>query len=326
MGYSKNSQYSHTDVYLRITDYVIDALEKGVVPWQQRWCSLGLPRNITSGRVYRGWNVFFLNFITLYRQYKTPLFLTFKQAIAMGGNIRRGEKGYPVTYWAKIENKHQTDKSEGNKTKESENSRARFVPKLYTVFNIDQAEGITYAIPQFSVKSRHERIEACENVVELMPNCPPIQNGGNRAYYNRASDFVRMPYIDQFETSEDYYCTLFHELGHSTGHQSRLNRKELVESDGFGNELYSKEELTAELTATYLCGITGIERTVLKNSAAYIANWLTKLRNDKTLILKAAAQAQKATDYILNCSTDQPEPLADDQSSTVLTPLKKLSA
>ncbi len=133
-----------------------------------------------------------------------------------------------------------------------------------------------------------------------MPKSPQIFYKGKDAYYRRSNDTIVIPKMQKFDNAEAFYSTLFHELAHSTGHESRLNRKELIESDGFGNPLYAKEELTAEMTASFLNAITGLQDTTFDNSAAYIENWLTALKNDKTLIIRAAGQAQKAADFILD--------------------------
>lgn len=135
-----------------------------------------------------------------------------------------------------------------------------------------------------------------------MTGLPAIKHQGDKAFYNPKNDSITLPNIERFNSDEAYYKTLFHELAHSTGHMKRLDRKELVAYDGFGKENYSKEELTAELTAAYLCAVCGIEEPVINSSAAYIQGWLKALKNDKRLILKAATQAQAAADYILNIS------------------------
>lgn len=152
-------------------------------------------------------------------------------------------------------------------------------------------------------QNKTEKLEVCKQIVDNMPHCPKIRNAGDRAYYSCSTDNVTMPLQALFHSMEEYYSTLFHELAHSTGHDTRLNRKELKEHDGFGGENYSKEELTAELTAAFLCAISGIEQKTLTNSIAYIQGWLKALNNDKTLILKAASQAQAAADFILNHKT-----------------------
>ena len=132
-----------------------------------------------------------------------------------------------------------------------------------------------------------------------MPSKPELKNdGGNKAFYRPLTDSIHLPKWSRFETAEEYYCTLYHELIHSSGYKSRLNRKGITEHNSFGDEDYSQEELIAEIGSAFMCGMTGIEKTTLKNSSAYIQNWLKKLQNDKRLIVIAAAQAQKAVDWI----------------------------
>jgi antirestriction protein ArdC len=172
------------------------------------------------------------------------------------------------------------------------------VPKTYTVFNIAQTDGIEFPCFEAELRSETEVIEACENIIDNMPNKPIIRKNGTSAYYQPTTDTVVVPSLKRCKSNEGYYSTLFHELAHSTGHESRLNRKELLASDGFGTAAYAKEELTAEMTAAFLSAITGIGQAT-DNSAAYIESWLKALKNDKTLIIKAAAQAHRATDYIM---------------------------
>jgi antirestriction protein ArdC len=305
---------NRNDTYQRVTDEVIKHLEKGVAIWQQGWNSLGLPKNIITGKVYRGWNVYWLNFATIFSGYKTPYFLTFKQAAAAGGRIKKGEKGHYIVYWATVESKTRLASATSSEAgEETHKTRTRLIPKGHIVFNIDQTEGIDFPLTEKIFRSETEKIDSCEKIVAEMPQCPPMRFGGDKAFYHRVQDFVQLPNREQFKTSEHFYKTLFHELAHSSGHQSRLNRKELVNSDGFGNELYSKEELTAELCAAFLCAVCGIEQPVIENSAAYLQNWLEALKNDKTLILKAAAQAQKASDFILNIKQIQEEVVVEQE-------------
>lgn len=289
------TKIKNTDTYQRITDFVIQQLEKGNVIWQQGWNSLGLPKNIITNHIYQGWNVFLLNFITLYYKFKTPYFLTYVQAMQAGGTIRRGQTGFPVVWWATMQDKDSVKKVDG----ELQTKTFR-VPKCHTVFNIDQTHGIEFPKVEELFRSHSEKIHACDEIINNMPGRPLIKHRGDKAYYNRATDIITLPHVEIFHSDEAYYKTKFHELAHSTGHRSRLNREELVKSDGFGNELYSKEELTAELTAAFLCALCEIEQQTIINSAAYIQGWLNILRNDKRLILKAASQAQAAADFILN--------------------------
>jgi antirestriction protein ArdC len=173
--------------------------------------------------------------------------------------------------------------------------------KYYNVFNIADIEGIEFEIPEIELKP-NEKIERCENIIENMPNRPELKSiDGNRAFYSPTHDFVNMPAIEQFETAEDYYATYFHELTHATGHASRLKRDEILNPHQFGSKPYSREELVAEMGASFLCSNCQIDYdSITENSAAYLAGWLNILRADSKFIFKAAAEAQKAADYILN--------------------------
>jgi len=297
----KNVTKTFKDTYQEVTDAVIKSLEEGTVVWQCPWNTVGFPKNITTDINYRGWNIFWLNFNTMMNNYTTPYYITYKQAQELGGTVKKGEKGTQITYWATIELKSLAREIEDQETGDKkEICPTKMVPKVHTVFNIDQTEGIEFPKFEALFRSNASKIQACENIIAEMPNKPKISLDGKSAYYSPKLDAVTVPSLEISKTNESFYSTLFHELAHSTGHASRLNRKELVESDGYGKTNYSKEELTAEMTAGFLCAITGIEQVTHANSAAYIEFWLKALKNDKTLILKAAAQAQKAADYILN--------------------------
>jgi antirestriction protein ArdC len=291
---------TYTDIYQEVTDTVIKALEQGTVIWQCSWNETSLPKNVTTNLHYRGWNLFLLNFYTIARNYSTASYITFKQAQQLGGTIKKGEKGVKIIYWATIELKADKEIQVQAVEPDDDKKRTKLVPKAYIVFNIDQTEGIQFPEVISSIKTTAEKITACDEVVAAMPNPPKLKIDGHAAYYQPALDLVVVPSIAKSVSSEGYYSTLFHELAHSTGHESRLNRKELMQSDGFGSSEYAREELTAEMTAAFLCAITGIQDPTIDNSAAYIESWLRVLKNDKMLVLKAATQAQRAADYILN--------------------------
>jgi antirestriction protein ArdC len=278
------------DPYQVITDRVITLLEQGIIPWQKSWHGGELmPRNLASGREYRGVNVFLLHAMS----YASPFWLTFNQAKELGGTVRRGEKACPVVFWKWLES-------------EEDGERKR-VPLLryYSVFNVCQCDGIRPdKIPPLTVTRRqHSPITEAERIVAAMPKCPEIRSGLDRAFYSPAGDFVGMPAPGQFQSGEDFYSVLFHELTHSTGHESRLNRKGVCGTEGewsaFGSTPYAKEELVAEMGAAFLCGQAGIVERTLENSAAYVGSWLQRLKEDRRLVVHAAAQAQKAADYIL---------------------------
>jgi antirestriction protein ArdC len=261
----------------------------------------GLPKNYTTGRPYRGWNVFWLNFITSYKLYSTPYFLTFNQAQKIGGRIKKGSKGTAIIFWAEVEDKRTTmvitDEATGN---ELCIHPTILIPTTHTVFNLDQTEDIDLSSLETLKRIEVNHIEACEDIIKNMPEPPSIRHYGDQAYYSVIRDQVTMPAKNLFVSDEAYYATLFHEISHTVGHEKRLNRKELVEHDGFGGENYSKEELTAEFAAAFLCGITGIQPATINNSTAYIQGWLKSLKDDKKLLLTAASQAQRACDYILH--------------------------
>jgi antirestriction protein ArdC len=298
------------DIYSQITETVIEALEQGNIIWHKPWNSYGLPKNYTTGRQYRGWNVFWLNFITSYKQYSTPYFLTFNQAQKAGGRIKKGSKGTPIVFWAEVEDKRTTmvvtDEATG---KEISIHPTKLIPTTHTVFNLDQTEEIDLSSLEALARKETNNIEACENIIKNMQSAPSIRHLGDRAYYSLMRDQVTMPAKNLFVNDEAYYTTLFHELAHSTGHEKRLNRKELLEHDGFGGENYSKEELTAEFTAAFLSGITGIQPATINNSTAYIQGWLKSLKDDKKLLLTAANQAQKASDFILDINLQEEKAL-----------------
>ena len=166
--------------------------------------------------------------------------------------------------------------------------------RYYTVFNVEQCEGIAAPVARTSVNP----IGECERIMQGMPNPPAVQHDA-RACYRPSIDTVGMPSRNAFNSAEEYYSTLFHELTHSTGHTKRLGRDGIEKLNTFGSESYSKEELIAEMGAAMLCGIAGIERKTLSNSAAYLQSWINVLKSDSRMVVQAAAQAQKAADYIV---------------------------
>jgi antirestriction protein ArdC len=199
-------------------------------------------------------------------------------------------------------------------TRDTASGEPKRVPFLryYSVFNVAQCEGIEAQLPKPQESKReHNPIETAEAVVAAMPKRPAIQHKWPKAFYAPDSDVVGMPEPELFRSGEDYYSVLFHELAHSTGHESRLNRKGVSGSDGlwsaFGSQPYAKEELVAEMGAAFLCGHAGIVERILDNSAAYVQGWLSRLKDDPKLVVQAAAQAQKAADFILNKQHDQQE-------------------
>jgi antirestriction protein ArdC len=277
-------------VYEIITEKIIEKLERGEVPWHQPWIG-GYPKNLMSKKEYRGINVFLLGC----QRYSSPYWVSYKQAQELGGNVRKGQHGTMVVFWKQL----------NIKDKDTEEERTIPFLRYYIVFNLDQCEGIDEKrIPQTDIRQNFQPIDACEQVVNGMQKRPDIRFEEPRAYYNPRGDFVNMPNKETFHKEEFFYAVLFHELGHSTGHEKRLHRKDQGDWSPFGSQDYSKEELVAEMTAAFLCGTCQIENTTIDNSAAYIKSWLKKLKDDPKMVVLAAAQAQRASDYILGVAYD----------------------
>jgi antirestriction protein ArdC len=276
----------HTTPYEVITNRMLALLEQGTVPWRQPWDSAtGMPRNLFSQRSYRGINVWLLTTMGL----PSPFWATFHQVKVAGGGVRKGEHGVPVVFW-KVYDHEDPEMGEAEK---------RFVLRQYTVFNAVQLDGV--AIPAITVLAhRFTPIERCAHLVDAMPQRPAILHGHQRACYTPATDTLHLPSPACFQSAEAYYATVFHELTHAVGHQSRLNRPTLTTPCLFGDPTYAKEELVAEMGAAYLCGVCGIANATIDNNAAYLQSWMQALHHDPTMLVHAAAQAQRAADYIQN--------------------------
>lgn len=295
---SKNfSQSEKIDVYQDVTNRIIEELEKGTVPWIQPWSKVkGPARSYSTGKVYSLVNQCLLRWSGEY--------ITFMEAQQMGGHVKKGEKGNRIVSWAKIKKVVEYE-DENGETQTGE--KIILMPKYYTVFEISQCEGIERKKTEDPATYGNTPIEAAENIITEYvnrENMQFVQSSGNRAFYSPSNDTVTVPEITRFANVEEYYSTSFHEITHSTGHYSRLNRFSGSDAAAaFGDESYSKEELVAELGAATLCNISGIETvSSFQNSAAYIQGWLEKLRNDKKFIISASAKADKAVNYILGIS------------------------
>lgn len=294
--------------YQIITDKVLQMLEAGVAPWRKPWLDTGLPKNLNSGKPYRGINTFMLSMCGSAAGYGSPYWLTFNQAAARGGHVKKGEKSTPVVFWKIRDRKpvaggedDPSDDAEANTSNPTTVVKAREFPVLrhFYVFNVEQCAGIEYPQPQVA-EHPFTPIERCEQIVQKMPRPPTIEMNLSRAFYSASRDLVNMPKPELFSSPEQFYATLYHEIGHASGHVSRLNRESLVEAAPFGSSTYAKEELIAEMTATFLCSEAGIEQATIENAAAYLQGWLSKLRSDPKLVVMAAAAAQRAADFILD--------------------------
>lgn len=285
---------SKPDLYSRVTSAIIAELESGVRPWTKPWSAEYLAGRITrplrsTGEPYSGINVVLLWAEAVARGYTAPIWITFRQALALGGHVRKGEHGSTVVYANRI-----TRTESGDDGQDVE----RQIPflKAYTVFNVDQVEGLPaqfYAVaePRLDAAQRIDHADAF-----FAATGADIRHGGDQAYYAPQPDYVRMPPFDCFENPEAYYATLAHECTHWTRHPTRLDRD--FGRKRWGDEGYAREELVAELGAAFLCADLGLELTPRPDHASYIESWLQVLKDDRRFIFTAAAHAQRAADFL----------------------------
>jgi antirestriction protein ArdC len=283
------------DVYSRITDKIIADLAQGVRPWMRPWNAEHAAGRITrplrhNGIPYKGINVVMLWSASVTKGYACPLWLTFKQALDLGGNVKKGETGELVVYADRISRTETNDKGE-------ETEREIPFLKGYIVFNAEQCEGLP---AHYTAKAEPpaltplQRIEAADRFFAATD--AQIRHGGTRAYYAEGPDYVQMPPFETFKDAESYAATLAHECVHWTKHDKRLARD--MGRVRHGDEGYAREELVAELGAAFLCADLGITPEVRPDHAAYIASWLTVLKGDKRFIFTASGHAQRAVDYL----------------------------
>lgn len=281
-------------LYETVTEKIVESLKAGVVPWRKPWREhLALPMNLVSGKPYRGINVFLLG-LTPYTDHR---WLTFKQVQERRGHVRQGEKGTLVVFWKQLEFE-ELDEHTGELCK-----RRTPMLRYFTVFNVEQVEGLDlpeeYKPPGLTQSARIERAEL---LASGMPDPPSIHTKARSAFYIPKDDAVHMPAFERFQSADAYYSTLFHELSHSTGHEKRLNRKGVTEVVRFGSNDYSREELVAELSSAFCCATVGLDNSLTDDAASYIGGWLRVLGDDPKAVVIAAAQAQRAADYIRGVS------------------------
>lgn len=278
-----------SNIYSQVNDRIIEALEKGVIPWRRPWTGR-LSTNYDSGKDYQGVNILTLGIAEMVRGYSSPYWLTFRQAQKHGGHIRKGERATYIVFSEK--RVKEVEKEDGTK----EQKVFHFV-RSFPVFNWEQTEGVPKKEVGLGLYPDCDLIESCDSILSTMPNPPQYRESGSSAYYLPREDLVNLPPLESFSSTEGYLATKFHEYGHSTGHSSRLNRSGIMEVAAFGSEDYSFEELVAELTSAYLCARIGIDNT-MENSSSYIQHWLKVLKDDKTMLLKASGRATAAVKYI----------------------------
>ncbi|QDU98602.1 ArdC family protein [Lignipirellula cremea] len=282
------------DLYQEVTDRILELLDAGTVPWRnpiQRGGGQGWPKNLDSGKRYRGINVFLLASMAWAKGYGSDYWITFKQAQKANGAVRKGEKSSLVVFWKQYA------------TKDRETGEEITIPVLkhYNVFNVEQCDGLQPPdAPTIDPNTvPFEPLDRAEAIVAGYRDKPSISHGGSRAFYRPRIDEIRIADPERFSDRENYYATLFHELVHSTGHSKRLNRGLDTNLTPFGSPDYSKEELIAEMGAAFLAAVAGISPPTIEQSAAYIDGWQKQLKGDKRLVVSAAGAAQKAADWIL---------------------------
>lgn len=292
-----------TDVYKQVTDKIIADLEKGELTWLKPWSAGNMAGRITrplrhNGLGYSGINVLMLWGAAIEAGYSSPYWMTFKQAQELDAHVRKGEKGNMVVYASTI-----------SRTEEQEDGseEARQIPflKSYTVFNVEQIEGLPehyYVKPEPVIEPAQRITHADEFFTATRAD---IRHGGNQAYYSGASDHVQMPYFESFRSPEAYYATLAHELTHWTKHKTRLDRE--FGRKKWGDEGYAREELVAELGAAFLCADLALMPEPGTDHAAYIQGWIKVLKEDKRAIFSAAAHAQRAADFLNGFQQKQQE-------------------
>jgi antirestriction protein ArdC len=292
---STRAGQDRASLYTEITDKIIAELEAGRVPWVQPWgttavrAPLAMPSNVTTQRRYSGINVLILWGAVIEHGFSGQSWLTFRQALGLGGHVRKGERGTTVVYADRF-----TPEDERRRAAETgEEPGAIPFLKRFTVFNTDQFDGLPEAVVASIVPPPPGQIEPQAEAL-IAATGADFRVGGARAYYNTAGDFVQVPPPGAYFEPINWHRTAFHELGHWTGAAGRLKRDH---SGSFGSKSYAREELVAEMAGAFVCASLGIVPTV--RHADYIGSWLEVLREDDRVVVRAASAASKASDFLL---------------------------
>ena len=295
------------NLYKEITDRIIEALKEGVIPWNRPWNVINqFPKNLVTRKEYSGINYFLLSI----SKFQSCYWVTEKQVLQKHAEIKKGQKSTNVIFWRPFLGIKKDGKGKPIVDKSGTPEHIKIgLLKFYEVYNVEQTTiELEKVIKRRNIKTPEELkpIELimkedvttrCEKLIK-MKDLPLIQFGGNRATYNPLTDSLQMPKKENFKSTEDFYATKFHELGHSTGHNSRLNRKDFA-GCSFGTYNYSKEELVAEMSSAFLCGMARIDKETIENASAYVQSWIKVLKDDEKMLIQAAGLAKKVTEYIL---------------------------
>lgn len=319
------------DLYQHVTDAVVAALESGTCPWRKPWDApgavIGGHRSVATGKAYRGCNQFLLAMVAASAGYTSPWWMTYRQAEALGGHVRKGERSHVVVYWTFID-----AKPAKGQPAPAPGTAAKRIPILryFRVFNVAQVDGLPADVAA--------KYGAAAPVPASLPGAPmtdaeaamsgtlgayvarsgvTLAHGGASAHYRPSTDHVQMPEAATFRTHADYLHTLAHECAHSTGAAKRLNRDGVTKCAAFGSATYSREELVAELAAAFVAGAHGASTPdVDANRDAYLANWAKALRDDPRAIVVAAGAAQRAAEYVIGDDADDAPADAADVDGT----------
>ena len=307
------ARQGEVSLYDEVTGKIIAQLEAGRFPWVQPWgrakgAALALPRNGVTGRRYSGINILLLWGAVIEHGYPSQGWVTFRQALAAGGAVRRGERGTTVVFADRFTPKAEQERADRDGDAPG---RVAFL-KRFTVFNLAQCEGLEGLGEDPAPLPERQVIPVAEALIAATG--ADFRIGGQRAYYTPSLDYVQVPPQPAFSDQINYYRTAFHELSHWTGHASRLARDQ---SGPYGGKAYGREELVAELGAAFVCASLGVTPTV--RHADYLGAWLETLREDNRAIFRAASQASKAADVLLSFQADPAPPPADADART--TPL-----
>ena len=301
------SKKQYQSICKRITERILGFLEQGIVPWQKPWNGgkANAPRSVSTKKVYRGTNLAILGCAG----YESPWWLTFGQAKKLGGQVRKGEKSFPIHYWKFHPAQDCKTCLGGQPLCEHCGGSGKYqpFPSLFSfnVFSANQCDGLPEkyypAIKDDDEVRDFTPVEACDEIIANYPDSPKVYHDqADSCHYRPSADEVHMVKPEKFISDEEYYSTFFHELVHSTGHKKRLAREGVTGLNFFGSHEYSKEELVAELGSTFLCAIAGIDRSeVIQNSASYISGWKSKLSENEDWIVWAGSRSAKACDHIL---------------------------
>lgn len=301
-----------TDVKQLITDRIVALMEQGTEKWQQTWkaaAAHGMPCNASTGAAYRGVNILILWAMRQEAGYISNRWMTYKQAQAVGAQVRKGEKSVTCVYFEMM------------KRKDPQPDEAEFFPmaKAFSLFNLDQIDNVPEDMQDYISDLTPPPFTQNEVAEQLLRDSgAKIEHHGNRAFYRPSTDTIVLPAPEAFITPANYYATACHELTHWTGHSSRLDR-DFSKSRRFGDEHYAFEELIAELGSAFLAGHFGFIDATVENHASYLAAWIKVLKNDKSAIFTAAKHASAAYEYVLELSGYAAEQGEDQEGRSLQT-------